>query len=152
VSGVSRTGGSATASVGAQHAAPLHGDAWYLSGFFDDLSVEYRDSAAFYQSLIPNPQSLALAISPNPFNAQTTISFDLLSAGMVDINIFDIAGRNVGVGLAPTRHNSVGFGESDLHAGHHTVTFDASHLPSGIYFVCVRAGNLAQVQKMVLVK
>ncbi|MFH1735375.1 MAG: hypothetical protein ABIE92_11745, partial [bacterium] len=46
VSGVSRTGGSATASVGAQHAAPLHGDAWYLSGFFDELSVEYRDSAA----------------------------------------------------------------------------------------------------------
>ncbi|MBU0519257.1 T9SS type A sorting domain-containing protein [bacterium] len=150
VSGVSRTGGSATASVGAQHAAPLHGDAWYLSGFFDDLSVEYRDSAAFYQSLIPNPQSLALAISPNPFNAQATISFDLLSAGMVDINIFDIAGRNVGATLCGRPGQAQR--PAPTQTGHHTVTFDASHLPSGIYFVCVRAGNLAQVQKMVLVK
>ncbi|MFH1736025.1 MAG: T9SS type A sorting domain-containing protein, partial [bacterium] len=87
-----------------------------------------------------------------PFNAQAMISFDLPQAGVVGIDIFDVTGSRVGVGLAPTRRNSVGFGESDLPAGSHTFTFNAVHLPSGIYFVRVSAGGVQQVKKMVLIK
>ncbi|MBU0520444.1 T9SS type A sorting domain-containing protein, partial [bacterium] len=37
-------------------------------------------------------------------------------------------------------------------AGSHTFTFNAVHLPSGIYFVRVSAGGVQQVKKMVLIK
>ncbi|RJP76889.1 MAG: T9SS C-terminal target domain-containing protein, partial [Candidatus Zixiibacteriota bacterium] len=37
-------------------------------------------------------------------------------------------------------------------AGLHEVTFNASGLPSGIYFARLHAGGINQVQKLVLVK
>jgi len=37
-------------------------------------------------------------------------------------------------------------------AGVHTVTFDGSNLPSGIYLARLEAGNFTQTQKLVLLK
>jgi len=37
-------------------------------------------------------------------------------------------------------------------AGAHEVTFDASGLPSGLYFARLVAGDIAQTRKLVLLK
>jgi hypothetical protein len=64
---------------------------------------------------------------PNPFNPTTVIGFQLPVAGWVNLDVFDVRGRNVG------------FGESDLQTtgfylpGTHQITFDGTGLASGIY-------------------
>jgi hypothetical protein len=66
---------------------------------------------------------LVASVSPNPFNPTTTIRFTLPDAALVTLEVFDINGRRVGVGLAPTR----------LQPGEHSVAFDGYDLPSGVY-------------------
>lgn len=96
-----------------------------------DLPAEFR--------LYPN--------HPNPFNPTTTITFGLPVASWVKVEVFDIAGRLIGLsgsGATPT----TGY----LTAGVHGVTFDGSDLPSGIYLVRFQAGDFNAVEKMVLLK
>ena len=83
-----------------------------------------------------------LSVSPNPFNPRTTIRYDLPEAAQVTLEVFDINGCRVGVGLAPTR----------LNAGEQSLTFDGSGLPSGIYVYRLTAGELSASGKMVLLK
>ncbi|TKJ41076.1 hypothetical protein CEE37_05260 [candidate division LCP-89 bacterium B3_LCP] len=80
---------------------------------------------------------------PNPFNPTTVISFSLPVAGLVSLDVFDIGGKRVGVGLAPTRQYP---------PGTHNILFDGSGLPSGIYFARMTAGDFTQTQKLVLLK
>jgi hypothetical protein len=89
---------------------------------------------------------MSLSVTPNPFNASTRLPFDPPLAELVKVEVFDLAGRNVGnVGFAT---NSGPFGgESDLQwmqAGYHEVRFDGSDLPSGVYLVRVEASGLRQ--------
>ncbi len=84
-----------------------------------------------------------LGAYPNPFNPTTTISFSLPEAARVRLEVFDINGRNVGVGLAPTRYYT---------PGAHEITFDASHLSSGIYIYRLQAGEFTASHKMILLK
>jgi hypothetical protein len=83
---------------------------------------------------------------PNPFNSQAIISFDLPVAEYVTLEIFDIHGRNLRAVREPPLHNQV------YPRGHHQLTFDASELPSGIYFVRLEAGDYRAAKKMVLLK
>ncbi|MCX6640423.1 MAG: T9SS type A sorting domain-containing protein [bacterium] len=92
---------------------------------------------------------------PNPFNPTTTLTFTLPHAATVSLEVFDINGRCVGVGLAPTRFQgarSAPLQETWYNAGTHTIPFDGSDLPSGIYFARLTAGDWSAVQKMVLLK
>ncbi|TKJ37622.1 hypothetical protein CEE37_14015 [candidate division LCP-89 bacterium B3_LCP] len=79
---------------------------------------------------------------PNPFNPTTTISFSIPVASLVKLDVFDISGSRVGVGLAPTRYSP----------GTHQITFDGSNLPSGIYLYLLTAGECNTSGKMVLMK
>ncbi|MBC8277335.1 MAG: T9SS type A sorting domain-containing protein [FCB group bacterium] len=78
---------------------------------------------------------------PTPFNPSTTIRFELRSADQVTLKVYDIAGREAAT-LADGWYDS----------GHHTLEFNAAELSSGIYFVCLQAGEYCQTQKLVLVK
>ncbi|TKJ37232.1 hypothetical protein CEE37_14055 [candidate division LCP-89 bacterium B3_LCP] len=90
------------------------------------------------------PTSITLIQNyPNPFNPITTISFFLPFANSVKVEVFDISGSRVGVGLAPTRQYP---------PGTHQITFDGSGLPSGIYIYRIQAGDFSATEKMVLVK
>ena len=83
---------------------------------------------------------------PNPFNSSTNISFELRTACNVNIDIFDVTGRNVWAkGLSPIRNQY-------LPAGLHLVIFDAEGLTSGIYFVRLKASNYDQTRKIVFMK
>ena len=78
---------------------------------------------------------------PNPFNPSTVIRFGLPEAADVRLEVFDLAGRRVGVLANETRA-----------AGWHTVTFDGSALSSGVYMYRLRAGDFVQSRKLVLLK
>ncbi|MBU1937184.1 T9SS type A sorting domain-containing protein [bacterium] len=78
---------------------------------------------------------------PNPFNSSTRIIFDLPKTGLVKLNVCDVLGRRVA-----TLVNGV------QEAGYHSVLFDGSNLPSGIYFCRLEMGDLHEVKKMVMLK
>ncbi len=78
---------------------------------------------------------------PNPFNATTTISYELPKAETIDLKIFDLQGRLV---------QSLFSGHQ--RAGSYRTTFDGSGLASGTYFVRLQAGMSVQTQKIILLK
>jgi flagellar hook assembly protein FlgD len=62
-------------------------------------------------------------------------------ARYVSLRIYDINGRLVETLVDGWRE-----------AGTHELTFDASHLPSGVYVYRIQAGNWSASAKMVLLK
>lgn len=78
-------------------------------------------------SVAENPSNgLFLGNYPNPFSSETTISYALPAAGMVTLELFDLAGKRVAVLL-----------DNVQSAGAYTVSLDGTELPAGVYSVCL---------------
>jgi photosystem II stability/assembly factor-like uncharacterized protein len=78
---------------------------------------------------------------PNPFNPTTVINYELPTNTTVVLKIFDILGREVET-LVNERQS----------IGDHSVQFNASNLPSGVYFYRIQAGNYNQTKKLLFLK
>jgi hypothetical protein len=78
---------------------------------------------------------------PNPFNPSTTIEYGLPKEGNVTVRVFNLVGQEVSTLV-----------DGKQVAGVHRVQFDASNLPSGIYFYRVSAGEFSQANRMLLMK
>ncbi len=78
---------------------------------------------------------------PNPYNSETNIAFDLIKKNNVTISIYNALGQQIKI-----------LTDSEFEAGHHSITFDGSALPSGLYFYKITAGKFQQVKKMLLIK
>lgn len=78
---------------------------------------------------------------PNPFNPTTTISYLLKESGHVKLTVYDRLGREVKVLVDETQG-----------PGTHTVEFDGSNYPSGIYFYRIKMNDKIEVKKMILAK
>ena len=78
---------------------------------------------------------------PNPFNPSTTITYDIPKRSHILITIYDVLGRNVRTLV-----------NEEKPAGSYDVIFDASNLPSGLYFYRISAGAFSQVKKMAVIK
>jgi len=65
---------------------------------------------------------------PNPFNPKTAISYQLTANSFVNLEVFDVLGRKVSTLV------------NEVHpAGSHTVHWDGSTLPSGVYYYRLQA-------------
>jgi len=78
---------------------------------------------------------------PNPFNSSTKISYELSQTGEISIDIFDILGRRVETLINQAQP-----------AGKYNLIWDASGLPSGIYFARLQSTDQRHAQKMLLLK
>jgi uncharacterized repeat protein (TIGR03803 family) len=78
---------------------------------------------------------------PNPFNAQTKISFDIKKSGRYSLRIYDILGQLIDEVL-----------NRELSAGNHTVTWNAQKFASGIYFLSLENGLSRNSKKIILLK
>lgn len=78
---------------------------------------------------------------PNPFNPTTTIAFTLNKPGNVVVKVFNVLGQEVATLLNEFRE-----------AKTHTIEFNASNLPSGLYIYTVQFGGQSISKKMVLMK
>jgi hypothetical protein len=138
--------------LGEYDGSPLHFDNFVFnegpaSIFFRHGHILVRPTGAGDQFSTADPASFALFQNyPNPFNPSTTISFSLTTASRVKLDVFDITGRLVSVPQPEAAASSF------VQAGEHSVTFDGSGLPSGIYFARLQVGEFTQTQKMILLK
>ena len=88
------------------------------------------------------PKSYSLSQNyPNPFNPTTVISYELPMNSQVTLKVYDVLGREVRT-LVNARED----------AGRHSVYFNASDLPSGVYFYRLEAGTYHNTIKLVLLK
>jgi hypothetical protein len=78
---------------------------------------------------------------PNPFNPLTTIVFDLPKPGTPQLVIFDALGREI-----------LTLVNAPLAAGRHTVQFDASPLPSGVYYYRLNFEGRVLTRRMTVLK
>jgi hypothetical protein len=78
---------------------------------------------------------------PNPFNPSTTISFGIPEAAYVTLKIYDLLGNEITTIIS-----------DGLSAGVHSISFDASGIPSGVYLYKLHAGSFIQTKKMILMK
>jgi hypothetical protein len=83
---------------------------------------------------------------PNPFNPQTTITFNLPSPGEIDISIFNLLGQKVAT-----------IASGQYAAGEHRVVWDGkddngNSVSSGLYFYRLTTDGKTLTKKMVLLK
>jgi len=78
---------------------------------------------------------------PNPFNPGTNISYALPQSEHVTLTVYDILGRKVRVLVNSTQP-----------AGQYSVRWNASNVPSGVYFYHLQAGPVDLVRKMILMR
>jgi len=103
-----------------------------LSEFTTDVSKEIKGL----------PQEFTLFQNhPNPFNPNTVISYSLPSDSKVKLIVYNTLGQKVKI-----------LENEFKNAGNYSVTFNASELPSGIYFYKLETGQFSQIKKMILIK
>jgi hypothetical protein len=105
-----------------------------MVGYYSTLQVTPTTPAMPYKFQIWEP-------FPNPFNPSTKLSFSLPHASWVTLSVFNISGRQVATLVDGRRE-----------AGVYGVTFDGSHLTSGIYIYRLEAGEDTASGKMVLIR
>jgi hypothetical protein len=78
---------------------------------------------------------------PNPFNPSTEIRYALPERSMVSLVVYDLLGREVATLV-----------DREQEAGYHSVRWDASGVPAGIYVYRLNAGGSSESRKMVVLK
>ncbi len=113
-----------------------------------DLTKIYKpDSLTGVSSNKILPNSVELYQNyPNPFNPVTNIKFELNKSEIVTIKVYDVLGKEIKLLL-----------EENLSAGEHNVQWNGKDneggtLPSGVYFIQMKAGKYQQTIKSVLLK
>jgi hypothetical protein len=101
------------------------------SSYSDEIEVDNN---------IPNIYSLEQNF-PNPFNPSTKINYSITEKSFVSLKIYDVLGNEVSILV-----------NEEKPAGCYDVEFNATGLPSGIYFYKLKAGQFLETKKMILLK
>ena len=78
---------------------------------------------------------------PNPFNPTTTIVYSVQQRNFISLVVYNAIGQQVSV-----------LANEEKEAGTYRISFDATGLPSGIYFYRLSAGSFVTTKKMILLK
>ncbi|NIR51354.1 tandem-95 repeat protein [candidate division KSB1 bacterium] len=78
---------------------------------------------------------------PNPFNPSTTITFSLSHSAHVHLIIFDLLGKKVATLV-----------DGKFRSGRHKIHWDATGLPSGLYFYRIKIKGLTKTRKLILLQ
>jgi hypothetical protein len=107
-----------------------------LEAFIPMTCISANDDEAY------SPEEITLEQNyPNPFNPSTTIKFSLSSTGFATLKIYNTLGEEVAVLL-----------DKDFTAGTYEVEWNASNLPSGVYFYQLQTNGFLETKKMILLR
>ena len=114
-----------------------------------DITIASPSAAEFYVTTNSNGETQDLGLSsyvlhdvyPNPFNPSTQVSFTLPKDGYVGLHVYDIKGEKVDTIYEGYQVN-----------GTHSYTWNASSLPSGIYYIRMASNHTTLSVKAMLLK
>jgi len=106
----------------------------------------YRTGTGNTDPSLPTPSRIVLKNHPNPFNPETSITFNAPTSGMAELKVYNIKGQ-----MLKTLH------QGNLSKGHQSFRWDGKDdsgnpVSSGIYFVKLDMGGVQNVHKMMLMK
>ena len=107
-------------------------------------SVEIARGKAMYTAdeLSVSPQDFTLfQNSPNPFNPSTTLSCEIPYDAHVMLSVYNVEGQLVTV-----------ITDEMKAAGLHSFIWDASEMPSGVFFYTIKVNGTTRTKKMLLLK
>lgn len=115
----------------------VHNDIWYgLYITFNEDTISSNDEN------YNEPKDFYLSQNfPNPFNSTTNIRYTIPQYDRVTLKVFDLIGRELAILV-----------NEEKQAGSYHFKFNANELSSGIYFYQLRAGELVDTKKLLLLK
>ncbi len=109
---------------------------------FHDIEISWTSMTTDVTENADVPVAYELAQNyPNPFNPTTAISYTLAQESPVELAVYNATGERV----ATLVHQA-------QPAGAHSVQFDASALPTGVYLYTITTANFSQTKKMLLAR
>lgn len=94
------------------------------------------------ESVSSKPMLFALQQNyPNPFNPSTRITFSLPSTLHCSLRIFNLLGQQVATLV-----------DVEKEAGRYSLEWNASNVPTGVYFCRLEAGGFVQTKKLALIR
>ncbi len=106
------------------------------------LTVRVQSALEVGKPEVTTPNNFGIAsVSPNPFNNRAKVSFDIVSAGIVNLSVVDMTGRSV-----------MTLANGDFASGRHTVAFNGEALAGGTYIVRLESAGQVSTFNMTLVK
>jgi len=108
--------------------------------YFDDLCLAQIDDVPAQQPLLPT-EFVLYQNYPNPFNPTTFIQFNLPKSCIIELELFDLMGKEKMKLLS-----------GEFSAGLHTYLLDAGNLASGTYFYRLKSENFEQTRKLILLR
>jgi hypothetical protein len=105
-----------------------------------EITLQHVDDQVVSTAAPLEIPALALSVA-NQSGSQVNLNLELPQSMRLSLKVYDLAGREVAA-----------LSDGWRAEGSHTVSFDASRLPSGIYFVRAAAAGMASVAKVAVVK
>ena len=119
---------------------PTEGKLFTSNGDFEIVDMIIANSYDAVSTMVVREFSLSSAY-PNPFNPTTSMTLAVPVAGKVSVQVYNIMGQVVATLIS-----------GHMNASTYTLTWDASSVSSGIYFVKAEAVGSVTTQKLVLMK
>jgi hypothetical protein len=96
----------------------------------------------YNRALSTHPEGYHLSQNyPNPFNPSTAISFSIPIQSVVSLKVFNSIGTEVATLV-----------NGELSAGNYTKQWNPDHIPSGVYFYRLQAGEFTTTKKLVFIR
>jgi len=130
---VSISGDGKTAIVGSFGDHNNTGAIWVFIDTTSVTAVNENPIAPYNYQLFPN--------YPNPFNPATKITYSIPKETHVSVIVYDLLGREVTRLIQETKLR-----------GEYSVTWNATNVPSGVYYCRLVAGSFVETKKMVVMK
>ncbi len=117
-----------------------------LAAYFDNIVVTQLPPTSVEDNGISPSEFSLLQNYPNPFNPETKISYQLPKSGYISLTIYDLFGRPIKTLVSENQQS-----------GYHSVTWNGKDelgntVSSGIYLYSLKAGNILESKKMILIK
>jgi hypothetical protein len=109
--------------------------------YFDDLTGPPLMPPAGISMIDATPPFKLFQNSPNPAKQNTIINFQLNSAGLVSLELFDILGNLVSSVI-----------NQEMKAGEHAIPLETGNISNGIYFYVLWKDGFSQTKRMVVSK
>ncbi len=93
------------------------------------------------QSIEPINEIILEQNYPNPFNPSTSIRYQVSSISRITLKVYDVLGNEIETLV-----------DEEKQPGVYKVNWNASEMPSGVYFYQVTSSNLTDIKKMILIK
>jgi Secretion system C-terminal sorting domain/Immune inhibitor A-like, MAM domain/Dockerin type I domain len=127
-------------------AVPVNGEILRISGYDSDsesLTIFTTANSKRGRLMTSAPEAVSgiKSIYPNPFNPETTVSYNLGIDSQVTIELYNCKGQKVETLL-----------EANQAAGEHKAVWSAEGRASGIYFVRLNVNGKSEQRKVLLIK